>query len=86
MKNTTTIIEETYKQRIESVIEEWNKINSVSDWNKWADVVCDERFGTYGTIPIFEVIKNTNIVFATSWNKCSFENELKDALSGFRHR
>jgi hypothetical protein len=71
----------TYTSRIENLVSTWNAINSVNDWRKWASNVRAEKFGTYGTISIFDVIKNTDYKFASSWVKDSFLNEVKEALS-----
>jgi hypothetical protein len=71
----------TYTNRIENLVSTWNSINSVNEWEKWASLVRAEKFGTYGTISIFDVIKNTEIKFASSWVKDSFLNEVRDALN-----
>jgi hypothetical protein len=71
----------TYTNRIENLVSTWNAINSVEDWRKWASNVRAEKFGTYGTINIFDVIKNTEFKFTSSWVKDSFLNEVKEALS-----
>jgi hypothetical protein len=76
----------TYKKTIEQLIKQWNKINSINEWNIWADNVLNTKFGTYGTISIFEVIKNTDVKFINSFVKDSFINECKDALNGFKHQ
>ena len=71
----------TYTAKIETLISTWNSISSVNDWAKWANLVRETKFGTYGTISIFEVIENTEFKFASSWVKDSFLNEVKDALN-----
>lgn len=71
---------QTYKEQIEALVSEWNKISSACQWAKWAEKVRAIKFGTYGTISIFEVIENTQVKFPTSWVKDSFLNEVKDAL------
>lgn len=71
----------TYTAKIEILISTWNSINSVQDWALWANLVRETKFGTYGTISIFEVIENTEFKFASSWVKDSFLNEVKDALN-----
>jgi hypothetical protein len=71
----------TYTNRIENLVSTWNSINSIEDWRKWVSNVRAEKFGTYGTISIFDVIKNTEYKFASSWIKDSFLNEVKEALS-----
>jgi len=70
-----------YTNRIENLVSTWNSIISIEDWRKWASNVRAEKFGTYGTISIFDVIKNTEYKFASSWIKESFLNEVKEALS-----
>ena len=71
----------TYTNRIENLVSTWNSINSLEDWKKWVSNVRAEKFGTYGTISIFDVIKNTEFKFTSSWIKESFLNEVKEALS-----
>lgn len=74
----------TYKERIEKLVSEWNKISSTNDWNIWSEKIKNEKFGTYGTITIFEVIENTQIKFQTLWVKNSFINECNDAIKGIK--
>tara|TARA_R110000868_G_scaffold411642_1_gene706649 strand:- start:7753 stop:7998 length:246 start_codon:yes stop_codon:yes gene_type:complete len=74
----------TYKERIEKLVSEWNKISSKNDWNIWSEKIKNEKFGTYGTISIFEVVENTQIKFQTSWVKDSFINECNDAIKGIK--
>jgi hypothetical protein len=73
-----------YKKTVLKLIEQHNKINSIQEWNIWADNICSTKFGTYGTISIFEVIENTKVKFINSFIKDSFINECKDALNGIR--
>jgi len=75
---------QTYKQRIEALADQWSKINSTTEWNNWAEKVRAEKFGTHGTIPIFDVIKNTEVKFEVSFVQESFINEIKDALNGIK--
>lgn len=71
---------QTYKEQIEALVLEWNKISSACQWARWAEKVRVTKFGTYGTISISEVIENTQVKFPSSWVKDSFLNEVKDAL------
>jgi hypothetical protein len=75
----------TYKNKIETLISTWNAISSVNEWEKWATLVRAQKFGTYGTISIFDVIDNTEVKFPTSWVKDSFLKEVKDALNNVKY-
>jgi hypothetical protein len=75
----------TYKNKIETLISTWNAISSVNEWEKWAALVRAQKFGTYGTISIFDVIDNTEVKFPTSWVKDSFLKEVKDALNNVKY-
>jgi hypothetical protein len=74
-------IERNYKLEIENLIKEWYKINSYTEWNLWAKKIKNIKFGTYGTISIFEVIKNTEPKFINNFIKDSFINECQSALN-----
>jgi len=74
----------SYKEQIEQLVKVWNKINNTTDWNNWADMVKKTNFGTYGTINLTDVIKNTNVKFPTSWVKDSFINEFNDAKNNIK--
>ena len=73
--------EKNYKEKIEDLISEWIKIDSEKKWNNWGKKINNLKFGTYGTISIFDVIKNTEIKFKNDWVKNSFINECKQALN-----
>lgn len=70
----------TYKEQIEKLIEQWMKIDSAIAWNKWAEKIRTTKFGTYDTIPIEEVIKNTEVKFLNTYHKNEFHKEVKDAM------
>lgn len=72
----------TYTETIKNLVAEWNQIETSNQWNIWANKIRETKFGTYGTISIFEVIKNVELKFASQWIKDSFLNECNDALNG----
>lgn len=74
----------TYKQKIESLRDEWYKISSCKQWDKWANKVSNTNFGTYGTLKIEDVINNTGVQFINRFVKDSFINEFKDAKNGLK--
>ena len=75
----------TYKDQIEILINEWHSISSACQWAKWAEKVRATKFGTYGTISIFDVIENTEVKFINEWVKSSFINECNDALKNINY-
>jgi hypothetical protein len=79
----TNMKQVTYKETIESLMNEWEVIKDAKQWNKWADKVKATRFGTYGTIPFAEVFKNTGVEYKTTCGRMYFMQEIDRAYSGF---
>ena len=72
----------TYKEQIQHIWNSWNEIHNEKQWNQWSNQVKNSRFGTYGTISIFEVIQNVEFQFPSILRKHDFLNEVRDALNG----
>jgi hypothetical protein len=81
-KTRKTIVDENgYGVVINDMFSEWDAIKGIVDHAKWAAKAKQVRFGTYGTIGIFDVLKNFPV--RTGFNeviKRSFLNEIEQAL------
>ena len=69
----------TYKERIEKLMAQWEKIKTQEQWNSWAKKVKNTKFGTYGTIPFAEVLKNTGVKYTTVCAELYFLQEIERA-------
>lgn len=69
----------TYKERIEKLMIQWEKIKTQKQWNSWAKKVKNTKFGTYGTIPFHEVFKNTGVKYTSGFASMYFLEEIERA-------
>lgn len=65
---------------INKLYNKWQKIKTEKEHDAWSDLVKKTKFGTYGTIGIFEVLEKFEPKFPNEIIKRDFTNELKKAL------
>jgi hypothetical protein len=65
---------------INNLYNKWQKIKTEKEHDKWSELVKNTKFGTYGTIGIFEVLQKFEPKFPNDIIKRDFTNELKKAL------
>lgn len=65
---------------INKLYNKWQKIKTEKEHDAWSDLVKKTKFGTYGTIGIFEVLEKFEPKFPNDIIKRDFTNELKKAL------
>ena len=61
---------------------QWDKIKTDAEHKAWEKKVAETKFGTYGTISIFEVLDNFHPHFRNEIEKKHFYDEVTDAIVG----
>lgn len=81
---TIVVLDEGYGQIINDLYTEWNNITNQKEQEAWEARVNKIKFGTYGTVSIFDVLKNFEFDRSRGGNsimKTDFKNELRYAIS-----
>lgn len=66
---------------INSIFNCWNNVKTEKQYALFTDKLKNVKFGTYGTIPFFEVLEKFNPKFPNEILKLSFYSETKKILS-----
>jgi hypothetical protein len=84
-KRIVVVLDEGYGKVINDLFNQWNNVKTKSQYDKWVSKVRETKFGTYGTIPFEEVLKNFNFDNApiNSYHLKTFKSELKSALNKY---
>lgn len=77
MKNST----KNYGDIIQDIVNYWSNIKTEKQYSLFADKVKNTTFGTYGTIPFFEVFNNFDIKFINNHAKQSFIKEVSNIFN-----
>jgi hypothetical protein len=67
-------------QVINSLFSEWNSIKNEKQQNLWEAKVKETKFGTYGTISIFDILENFPLTGVNEVTRLSFLSDLEGAL------
>jgi len=67
--------------KINNLFNQWNNVKSESEYKQFEVDLKKEKFGTYGTISIIDVMENFVLTFPNQWTKESFLNEINQILS-----
>jgi hypothetical protein len=67
-------------QVINSLFSEWNSIKNEKQQNLWEAKVRETKFGTYGTISIFDILENFPLTGVNEVTRLSFLSDLEGAL------
>ena len=81
---TIVVLDEGYGQIINDLYTEWNNITNQKEQEAWEARVNKTKFGTYGTVSIFDVLENFEFDRSRGGNsimKTQFKNELRYAIS-----
>ena len=81
MQTTNIVLNEGNGKVINRLFNQWDKIKTTSQHNKWEQSVKAVTFGTYGNIPFMEVLNKFNPSFRNDIIKRDFYTELKTVLS-----
>jgi hypothetical protein len=66
--------------KIQSIIDYWYKIKTDKQYQKFADMVKNTRFGTYGTITVqrFYADNENEFKHMNDWHRKQFRKELEN--------
>lgn len=67
-------------QVLNKIYKQWDSIKTQKDHDQWVKLVKSSKFGTYGTVTIFDLLDKFEAKYPNSVMKDNFETELKNAL------